>query len=107
MAGAISRDILKRTKCEKCLELLSVENLGVGTTNFEARQEFISKLSRGGLRKPSDVVYITCIQAFVFYPSIEDNTDDFEFLVNSTVPRSVLRGPWLIYLIKVTPPFKF
>ena len=55
VAGAISRAILKQTKCEKCLELLSAGNLEVGTTNFEnieARQEFISKLSRGGLLKP-------------------------------------------------------
>ena len=79
MAGAISRAILKRTKCEKCLELLSAGNLEVGTTNvenIEARQEFMSKLSRGCLLKPSDVVYITCIHAFVFYRSITIlNTD--------------------------------
>ena len=35
VASAISRAILKRTKCEKCLELLSAGNLEVGTTNFE------------------------------------------------------------------------
>ena len=87
----MSHAILKRTKCEKCLEFLSAENLGVGTTNFEnieARQEFFSKLSRGDL-KPSDVVYITCIHTFVFYPLIKDNTDAFEFLVNSKEPSSI------------------
>ena len=54
VAGAISRAILKRTKCEKCLELLSAGNLEVGTTHFEnikARQEFISELSRDDLLK--------------------------------------------------------
>ena len=92
VAGAISRAILKRTKCEKCLELLSAGNLEVVTTNFEnmeGRREFISKLSRGGLLKPSDVVYITCIHAFVFYQSVKDNTVTFEFLVNSTELMSV------------------
>ena len=54
-----------------------------------SRQEFISKLSRGDYLKPSDVVYITCIHVFVFYRSIKNNTDAFEFLENSTDPRSV------------------
>ena len=52
LPGVISRVILKRTKCEVSTELLSAGNFEVGTTNFEnieARQDLISKLSRGHL----------------------------------------------------------
>ena len=83
-------------------------NLEFGTThveNIEARQEFISKLSRGDF-KSSEVVYITCIHAFVFYGSIKNNTDTYDFLVNSAEPRSVFTKSLLIFLMKVTPSFQ-
>ena len=64
VAGAISRAILKRTKCEKCLELLGAGNIEVGTSR-QGKSLFLSCRGVAPL-KPSDVVYITCIHAFVF-----------------------------------------
>ena len=70
VTGVISPTILKRAKCDVSnawvLETWKLELQIVRTS----RQEFISKLSRDGHLNPSDVVYITCIHAFVFYPSI-------------------------------------
>ena len=74
VAGSIARAILKKTKCEMCTELLSAAKMEVQSINFDcidARQEFISDVSRDGLLKPSDVVYITCMHAFVIYKSIK------------------------------------
>ena len=45
-------------------------------------------VSRGGLMKPSDVVYITCTLAYTAYKSIK-NCEAYQFLVNSSNPRNV------------------
>ena len=91
-AGSISRAILKKTKCEMCTELLSAGKMEVQSINFDcidARQEFIADVSRGGLLKPSDVVYITCMHAFVISKSIKNNYDAFNFLLDTSKPRYV------------------
>ena len=55
------RVLFRSERSVKSVERLpSAGNLEVGTTNFEnieARQDLISKLSRGDLLKPSDVVH--------------------------------------------------
>ena len=70
-----------------CTELLSAGKMEVQSINFDcidARQEFIADVSIGGLLKPSGVVYITCMQAFVIYKSIKNN-----FLLATSKPRDV------------------
>ena len=75
-----------------CTELLSAGKMEVQSINFDcidARQEFIADVSRGGLLKPFDLVYITCMHAFVIYKSIKNNSDAFKFLLATSKPRDV------------------
>ena len=56
-----------------CEELLSSGKMDTATIYFdkiEAKQEFTAYVSRDGLMKPSDVVYITCTLANAAYKSI-------------------------------------
>ena len=57
--------------------------------NIDAKQEFTAYVSRGGLMKPSDVVYITCTLAYGAYKSIKNCDEAYQFLVNSSDPRNV------------------
>ena len=78
VAGYISRALIKNNKCKDCHlqfsdngESLTV-NLLQGRESEKAIQEgksFIDAISRGGLIKPSHLVYITCLHAaelFIF-----------------------------------------
>ena len=92
VAGAISRSIIKKIKCEKCTELLSGGKMEEHSVAFELadmRQEFMAQISRGGLLKPSDVVYITCIHAFALYNAIKNNSESFSLLMKFSNPRNV------------------
>ena len=92
VAGAIVRIVLKKTKCEKCREFLCAGNMPLNSEHIqdnEVRKEFTAQMSRGGLLKPSDIVYITCIHAYFYFRSIKNNSEVHDFLLNSSEPRSV------------------
>ena len=83
---------MKKVKCEQCTELLSAGNMDKSSViidSADTRQEFLAQISRGGLLKPSDVVYITCMHAFVLYNTIKMNSESFSLLLTSPNPRSV------------------
>ena len=63
-----------------CEELLSSGKMDTATIQFDkidAKQEFTAYVSRGGLMKPSDVVYITCTLAYAAYKSIKNCDEAF------------------------------
>ena len=75
-----------------CEELLSSGKMDTATIYFdkiEVKQEFTTYVSRDGLMKPSDVVYITCTLANVAYKSITNCDEAYQFLVNSSNPWNV------------------
>ena len=78
VAGYISREMIKKSKCKDCHPLFSEngESLAVDVVNdleceaeIKAGNSFIDAISRGGLIKPSNLVFITCLHAselFIF-----------------------------------------
>ena len=56
---------------------------------IDAKQEFTVYVSRDGLMKPSDVVYITCTIVYAAYKSIKNCDEAYQYLVNSSNPRNV------------------
>ena len=101
VAGAIVRSILKKfTKksCDKCCSLLSGGIFGEGEVTIHEnltdeisreKEEFVSLVTRGGLLKPSDLVYVTCVHAWSLYHSIKDSNDAFNLLLSSSNPRTL------------------
>ena len=75
-----------------CEELLSSGKMDTATIQFDkidAKQEFTGYVSRGGLMKPSDVVYSTCTLAYAAYKSIKNCDEAYQFLANSSNLRNV------------------
>ena len=98
VAGAIARSLLKNIKCECCPEFLSAGQMETKDITFEdclteeeitAKEEFIARVSRGGLLKPSDAVYVACLHAYATYDAVKSNEDAFNYLVSASNPRSV------------------
>ena len=57
--------------------------------NTSAKDEFISIVTRGGLLKPSDIVYITSAHAWAMYCHIRDDDVCKNILLSSSNPRHV------------------
>ena len=79
-------------ECYQCAELLTSGKMSTKNINFEnvssqkdiaSKEEFISSISRGGLIKPSDVMYIACIHGYTLYKKIRENNDAFNFLLST------------------------
>ena len=53
------------------------------------KEEFVSLVTRGGLLKPSDLVYMTCDHDWSLYHRIKDSNDAFNLHLSSTNPRTL------------------
>ena len=67
------------------------ESLGIQTVDAvqDENQKFVSLCNRGGLIKPCDVVFITCIHAWSLYAFIFDTDELSKMLLSSANPRAV------------------
>ena len=86
MAGYIARSIQKSLKCKSCCLLSTGETLQAqieeGESSSEiikARDEFLISMSRGGLLKPTDIFYLTCIHASGLFQLLRENGQLFKF----------------------------
>ena len=81
VAGYVSRGLTKKVKCQDCRSLFSNgESISVETESFGASahelaigRAFIDAISRGGLIKPSNLIYITCLHAAELYSYIKNH----------------------------------
>ena len=102
VAGAIVRSVIKKQSnkksCEQCRSLLTSGRMDeneikfhetLSDENVNEKVEFISIVSRGGLLKPSDLVYITCIHVWTLYHHIKERKEAFDLLLASTNPQSL------------------
>ena len=87
-----------KKNCDKCRSLLSGGIFGEGEVTIHEnltdeisreKEEFVSLVTRGGLLKPSDLVYVTCVHAWSLYHSIKDSNDVFNLLLSSSNPRTL------------------
>ena len=92
-SGYIGKSILKQVKCCNCKDFLTtVDDPNKITEEIEEEgdaAEYLEIANRGGLTKPSDVVYMACVHAWAFYSRIAESESSFQLLMNSPNPRSV------------------
>ena len=97
IAGYIAKASL--SSCDACNDLISTGkvplNISVESTDGEveesvlqAREAFISAISRGGLTKPSDYLYITSVHAAGLYSHIFKQKTLTDILLATENPRS-------------------
>ena len=105
IAGYIEKSLAKEG-CGECNELLSpgkvplnisCENLGQdeNETTMKAKEEFITAISRGGLTKPSDYIYISCVHASALNTFIFSRDDLKKYFFATKNPRDTFIGSFL------------
>ena len=96
VAGYVSRGLLKRSKCIHCRPLLSdggqpltvnLDDSCATDAEIEAGQAFLAVINRGGLVKPSDIMYIACLHAAELYRFIKEDESLRRLLISATNSR--------------------
>ena len=97
VAGYVSRGLTKKVKCQDCRLLFSngealpvqVENVDASPEELKVGNSFVDSINRGGLIKPSDLLFITCLHATELYAYIKDDPFLQKELISSKNSRSL------------------
>ncbi|QQP53561.1 Uncharacterized protein FKW44_006078, partial [Caligus rogercresseyi] len=91
----IARSLLKRTKYKSCSTLLAkshsppnLELLEDDKEGSSKKEEFLQVLNRGGLVTPSDLVYLTCMEALQLKAELFDDDYTQELFLASSFPQA-------------------
>ena len=104
VSGFVSKSIIKHSKCPECENVLGSKDDEISilvddTLPLECK-EFLDSINRGGLIKPSDILYLACIGAWEIYTLVMDNVDSkMEFLASKN-HRSVFHACYITNLKK-------
>ena len=98
--GAIVRCLLRREKCSSCIKLLSNNNetINIKITDIiveSDERQFLSLCNRGGLTKPSDLVFIACVHSWSLYCFLFDDPELWDIVISSYNPRKVFTQVYL------------
>ena len=95
VAGYIAKSVI--SECEQCNEVvspgkvpltISIESASEEDVSMiEAKEEFIAAVSRGGLMKPSNYLYMAAVNATVMYNYIRNDNELFKSLLATENPR--------------------
>ena len=94
-AGYIGRSIMKNVKCKDCIKMLSADchliasDFEGETENVNSEQQYLNLINRGGLTKPSDILFMTCIHAWTLYSHIQASADAYQTLMACCNPRNL------------------
>lgn len=96
VGGYLARSMHKRVNCESCKDLIrdgkatllpAFEENGMAMT--EEKERFVKQVTRGGLSKPTDLVFMVCVHIRSFFESIMKNVESKTFLLDCQHPRDV------------------
>ena len=84
IAGFIARSLKKIIKCEECSNICGTnEEISMPTVVDipEDCDSFLNSINRGGLIKPSDLTFLSCIASWSVYKLIMDNNDSKSYFL--------------------------
>ena len=92
VAGFVARSIKKGVKCVSCGNILGSDS-GIemkidGISPLEC-QSFLDMINRGGLIKPSDIVYSSCVVAWDVYSRIMESYEAKSYFLSCKMQRNV------------------
>ena len=97
VAGYVCRGLTRQEKCADCRTLFSngepleinIDFNGPTSSELEIGRAFLAAINRGGLIKPSDICYITCLHTADLYEYISDGLILMKELLSSRHPRAL------------------
>ena len=96
VAGYIGFSMCKRLKCTSCETLFVTDRL-LPEVETSEETEFISLMTRGGLKSPSDPLFIVCKCIYTSFIALQSSQKWFDFL-RVRDPASALAGVSLTYI---------
>ena len=97
-AGAIVRCLLRQKKCSSCIKLNNNETINIKITDRiveSDERQFLSLCNRGGLTKPSDLVFIACVHSWSLYCFLFNDPELWDIVISSYNPREVFTQVYL------------
>ena len=100
IAGYISRGLIKKTKCVDCQQLFSDNGEQLIVTiaeevatakELEAGKSFLDAINRGGLIKPSHLVFVTCLHATELFKFMQKDGNLKKRLLTSRNARQLFQ----------------
>jgi hypothetical protein len=82
-AGYASRGLLhrKQIKCLDCVEMIAQDSKSFDQDSPD--EEYCALISRGGLCKPSDIVFTTCLHAYTLWRFIRNDSEIYDSFMGS------------------------
>ena len=116
VAGRFSRSLCYNTDCVSCKDRLvapdceafelSVVNFEENTPETNTPTEFLEQVNRGGLTIPSELSFLTCIQAWKFYSKILEEPGSKKLLFSPNVSSQILFQKSLVKFLSSTEETK-
>ena len=107
VSGRFARSLCQNTKCSFCKELLVSKNSDKSfsvvsdseDTNYPGSSDFLNQVNRGGLTVPSELSFLTCVQAREFYKKIMSDSKLKDLLHSPNVSaQKVFQSAFLTFL---------
>ena len=98
VSGYVSRQLIKSTPCDGCKVTFSddeqplpinIDETFASAEDIREGKMFIDTISRGGLIKPSNLLFVTCMHASDLIQYIQNNPTILRYMYNSVDSRSV------------------
>ena len=93
-SGYLSRRLIKSTECKECHssftdEFQPMEYIEVDQESLEEGEKYLNSINRGGLIKPSNVLFVTCMHASDLIEFIRHKPNLLAHLYKSIDARAV------------------
>ena len=82
VSGYVAKSVLQKFSCESCLRLM-VADEDLPEVECDSHSHFFDIVNRGGLKKPSDSLFILCCYAYSIFAHIKQSTNFSSFLTHN------------------------
>ena len=98
IAGYVSRGLMNHLKCKGCQSIVSdnscpltvdIEQVTCNDDESQAKDVFLNAINRGGLTKPSDLVFVTCTHSSDLFKAIQNDSFLSQQLINCANSQSL------------------
>ena len=106
-AGAVVRGLKSNLKCPSCCDMLARGELiamedDETIENESEREKLVDMVNRGGLHKPTDLMFMTCIHAWNLYKHMQNDEKIFKKMMTAKYAQGVFVSVFMHFITKST-----